>query len=48
MVGFLGNLPDDIATTRIKSLESSQLDILTEDLLDFETLDDFNQWLSNC
>ncbi|MBW4536655.1 MAG: DUF4351 domain-containing protein [Pleurocapsa minor HA4230-MV1] len=43
----LGNLPDNIAT-RIKSLESSKLDILTEDLLDFETLDDLNQWLSNC
>jgi predicted transposase YdaD len=43
----LGNLPDNIAT-RIKSLESSKLDVLTEDLLDFKTLDDLNQWLSNC
>lgn len=42
----LGNLPEEIAT-RIKSLESSQLDVLTEDLLDFETLDDLNHWLSN-
>jgi hypothetical protein len=42
----LGNLPDEIVT-RIKSLEPSQLDSLTEDLLDFETFDDLNRWLSN-
>jgi predicted transposase YdaD len=42
----LGNLPEAIATL-IKSLEPSQLDILTEDLLDFETLDDLNRWLNN-
>jgi predicted transposase YdaD len=42
----LGNLSDEIAT-RIKSLEPSQLDSLTEALLDFETFDDLNQWLSN-
>jgi hypothetical protein len=42
----LGNLPEKIVT-RIKSLESSQLDVLTEDLLDFETLNDLNHWLSN-
>jgi hypothetical protein len=43
----LGNLPEEIAT-RIKSLEPNQLDTLTEDLLDFQTLDDLNRWLSNC
>jgi predicted transposase YdaD len=42
----LGNLPEAIAT-RIKYLEPSQLDSLTEALLDFETFDDLNQWLSN-
>ncbi|MGL5793036.1 MAG: DUF4351 domain-containing protein [Waterburya sp.] len=42
----LGNLPEEIAT-RIKYLEPSQLDSLTEALLDFETFDDLNQWLSN-
>jgi hypothetical protein len=43
----LGNLPEDIVT-RIKSLELNQLDSLTEDLLDFETFDDLERWLSNC
>ncbi|MEY2831211.1 MAG: hypothetical protein RLZZ574_469 [Cyanobacteriota bacterium] len=43
----LGNLPEVIAT-RIKSLEPNQLDSLTEDLLDFKTLDDLKRWLSNC
>jgi hypothetical protein len=42
----LGNLPEEIAT-RIKSLEPNQLDSLTEDLLDFLSLDDLKQWLSN-
>lgn len=41
----LGNLPEKIAT-QIKSLEPDQLDSLTEDLLDFETFDDRNRWLS--
>jgi Domain of unknown function (DUF4351)/Putative transposase, YhgA-like len=43
----LGNLSEEIAT-RIKSLEPNQLDTLTEDLLDFQTLDDLERWLSNC
>lgn len=43
----LGNLPEEIAT-RIKSLEPNQLDSLTEDLLDFQTFDDLEGWLSNC
>jgi hypothetical protein len=43
----LGNLPEEI-TKRIQSLELVQLDSLTEDLLDFETFDDLNRWLSNC
>jgi predicted transposase YdaD len=42
----LGNLPEEIAT-QIKSLEPSKLDTLTEDLLDFQTLDDLERWLSN-
>ena len=42
----LGNLPEAIAT-RIKSLNPNQLDLLTEDLLEFETLSDLNQWLNN-
>ncbi len=42
----LGNLPEEIAT-QIKSLEPYQLDFLTEDLLDFETLDDLHQWLNS-
>jgi DNA anti-recombination protein RmuC len=43
----LGNLPEAIAT-QIKSLEPNQLDTLTEDLLDFQTLDDLERWLSSC
>ena len=42
----LGNLPEEIAT-QIKSLEPYQLDLLTEDLLDFETLDDLHQWFNS-
>jgi hypothetical protein len=42
----LGNLSEEIAT-QIKSLEPNQLDILTEDLLDFQTFDDLYRWLSN-
>lgn len=42
----LGNLSEEI-TTQIKSLNSNQLDALTEDLLDFQALDDLAQWLSN-
>ncbi len=42
----LGELPTEIVTT-IKSLESSQLETLTEELLDFNTIDDLRQWL-NC
>ncbi|MGL6341906.1 MAG: Rpn family recombination-promoting nuclease/putative transposase [Waterburya sp.] len=42
----LGTLPQAIAD-RVKSLESSQLDTLTEDLLDFQTLDDLQIWLRN-
>jgi hypothetical protein len=42
----LGNLSGEI-TTRIKSLEPNQLDILAEDLLDFQTLNDLERWLSN-
>ena len=42
----LGTLPNAIAD-QVKSLEPNQLDSLTDDLLDFQTLDDLNQWLSN-
>ncbi|MGL6340321.1 MAG: DUF4351 domain-containing protein [Waterburya sp.] len=41
----LGNLPDAIAL-QVTSLESSQLDTLTEDLLDFQTLEDLQTWLN--
>lgn len=41
-----GTLDDTIAE-QIKSLEPSQLDSLTEDLLDFQSLDDLQTWLSN-
>ncbi|WP_019503373.1 DUF4351 domain-containing protein [Pleurocapsa sp. PCC 7319] len=40
----LGTL-DNALASRIKSLNPDQLDNLTEDLLDFQTLDDLNQWL---
>jgi predicted transposase YdaD len=42
----LGNLPEEIST-QIKSLEQNQLDLLTEDLLDFATFDDLDRWLNN-
>lgn len=42
----LGNLPEAI-TDQIKSLEPIQLDSLTEDLLDFQSLGDLQNWLSN-
>ena len=42
----LGTL-DDAITEQITSLESSQLDSLTEDLLDFQSLSDLQAWLSN-
>ncbi|MGL5836136.1 MAG: DUF4351 domain-containing protein, partial [Waterburya sp.] len=42
----LGNLPEEISA-QVKSLEQNQLDVLTEDLLDFETFDDLNRWLNN-
>ena len=42
----LGNLPEEIVE-KIKSLESSQLDSLTEDLLDFQSLSDLINWLDN-
>lgn len=42
----LGTLPEAIAE-QIKSLETSRLDSLTEDLLDFQTLDDLHHWLSH-
>ena len=42
----IGTLPESI-TTQIQSLESSQLDALTEELLDFNTLDDLVQWLNS-
>jgi predicted transposase YdaD len=41
-----GTLESDI-TEYIKSLEPSQLDSLTEDLLDFQSLDDLQNWLGN-
>jgi hypothetical protein len=40
-----GSLPNAIAT-QIESLETHRLDSLTEDLLDFNSLDDLNRWLS--
>jgi Domain of unknown function (DUF4351) len=42
----LGNLSEEISR-QIKSLNPNQLDILTEDLLDFQTFDDLERWLSN-
>ncbi len=41
-----GTLESDI-TERIESLEPSKLDSLTEDLLDFQSLDDLLNWLNN-
>ena len=40
----LGSLSEE-DTDRIKSLESNQLDSLTEDLLDFESFEDLKRWL---
>jgi hypothetical protein len=42
----LGTLPETLAE-QVKSLEPTKLDFLTEDLLDFQTIDDFQVWLSN-
>ena len=42
----VGQLPEEI-TTQIQSLESSQLEVLAEELLDFNTLDDLRQWLNS-
>ena len=42
----LGDLSKE-TTNRIKSLESSQLDSLTDDLLDFQSIDDLHNWLEN-
>lgn len=42
----LGSLPE-ATTKQIESLQANQLDSLIEDLLDFQSLDDLNQWLSN-
>ena len=42
----LGNLSEE-TTNLIKSLESSQLDSLTDDLLDFVSVDDLHSWLEN-
>ena len=42
----LGTLPDAI-TEQIKSLEPDRLDSLTEDLLDFQSLENLQAWLSN-
>jgi predicted transposase YdaD len=41
-----GTLDNTIADS-VRSLKPAQLDSLTEDLLDFETLDDLQNWLSN-
>jgi hypothetical protein len=42
----LGDISSEISR-QVKSLEPSRLDTLTEDLLDFQTLDDLERWLSN-
>ena len=42
----LGSL-DNAITEQIKSLNPEQLDSLTEDLLDFQSLDDLQKWLSD-
>ena len=42
----LGSLSEE-TTERIKSLESSQLDRLTEDLLDMKSFADLENWLNN-
>lgn len=42
----LGNLSEEVIE-RVKSLESNQLDSLTEDLLYFESFDDLQNWFDN-
>ena len=42
----LGSLPD-ATIQQIESLQPNQLDSLTENLLNFESIDDLNRWLSN-
>lgn len=42
----LGSLPSEI-TFLVKSLDENQLDVLTEDLLDFQSLEDLNRWLES-
>ena len=42
----LGTLPSTISS-EIESLQPNQLDSLAEDLLDFQSLDDLDRWLSN-
>ena len=42
----LGSLPD-ATIQQIESLQPNQLDSLTENLLDFESIDDLDRWLSN-
>ncbi len=42
----LGNLSRE-TVNRIKSLESNQLDLLTENLLDFESCEDLQDWFNN-
>lgn len=42
----LGNLSEEV-TEQVKSLELNQLDMLTEDLLDFESFEDLQNWLDN-
>jgi HPt (histidine-containing phosphotransfer) domain-containing protein len=41
-----GSLPSAIVQ-QVKSLEPNRLDALTEDLLDFNSLDDLQSWLSH-
>jgi hypothetical protein len=42
----LATLPENLADS-VKSLEAAQLDSLTEDLLDFQSIDDLQNWLNN-
>ena len=42
----LGTLPN-ATIQQIESLQPNQLDSLTEDLLDFKSIDDLDRWLSN-
>ena len=41
----LGQIPEQI-TTKIESLGTTQLDSLTEELLNFQTIDDLISWLN--